>query len=257
MAIITLTTDLGLKDYYLSTVKGAILSDCPDAIIVDISHDINKYDILQASFVVKNSYISFPKGSIHIIGITPEPEAPHLAVSINDHYFIGADNGIFSLMFDKEPDMIVELQIRQDPEYLIFPTKDIFVKAACHIARGGELSVIGKKRDAFFEKTHFRAVIDEKVIKGSVIYVDSYQNAITNITETQFREVGKSRDFTIDFKQSDYNINKISKSYSDVPDGEKLALFSSSGYLEIAINKGHASGLLGLKLNDTVRVEFS
>src|SRR3989304_1121292 len=167
MAIITLTTDLGLKDYYLSTVKGAILSDCPDAIIVDISHDINKYDILQASFVVKNSYKSFPKGSIHIIGITPEPE------------------------------------------YLIFPTKDIFVKAACHIARGGELSVIGKKRDTFFEKTHFRAVIDERVIKGSVIYVDSYQNAITNITESMFREVRKSRNFTIDFKQSDYNINRI------------------------------------------------
>ena len=257
MTIITLTTDLGLRDYYLSTVKGTILSQCPDAIIVDISHDINKYDILQASFVLKNSYMSFPKGSVHIIGITPETEARHLAVYINGHYFIGADNGIFSLMFDKEPDKIVELNIRQDAEFPTFPTKDIFVKAACHIAQGGTLEVIGRPRDGFLEKTHFRALIDGLVIKGSVIYIDSYENVITNITESQFHETGKSRAFMIYFKHSDYHIDKISKSYNEVPDGEKLALFSSSGYLEISINKGHASGLLGLKLTDTVRVEFN
>ncbi|MFH1319238.1 MAG: SAM-dependent chlorinase/fluorinase [Bacteroidota bacterium] len=258
MGIITLTTDLGLKDYYLSTIKGAILSQCPDATIVDISHDIDKHDIFQASFVLKNSYTSFPKGSIHIIGINPEAgaEACHLAVNIDGHYFIGADNGIFSLMFDKKPDKIVELNITQDTDYLTFPTKDIFVKAACHIARGGTLEVIGKEKDRFFERTYLKTVVDGSVIRGTVIYVDSYKNIITNITEFLFSKVGKGRNFIILLKHSDYNIDTISRSYNDVPDGEKLALFSSTGFLEIAINKGSASGLLGLKTSDTVRVEF-
>jgi len=258
LAVITLTTDLGTKDYYLSTIKGAIISQYPEARIVDISHEINKHDILQAAFTLRNAYRSFPKGTIHILGLNPESsiDSRHVAIFLDDHYFIGSDNGIFSLMFDKKPDMIVELNLTQETDFLTFPTNDIFVKAACHIARGGTLAVIGKEIESYNERTMIRPIVDNNVLKGSVIYIDSYGNVITNITTGLFKEAGYDRKFTIYLKQTGYSISQISGTYNEVPNGEKLALFSSTGYLEIAINQGGASGLMGLDLNDTIRIEF-
>ncbi len=258
MAIITLTTDLGLTDFYLSTIKGSILTQCPDAVIIDVSHQIAKHDVFQASFIIKNAYRSFPAGSIHILGVNPETtiDTTYLAIYADGHYFVGADNGIFSMILDIKPDQIVELNISQDSDFLTFPTKDIFVKAACHIARGGTLEVIGRERPNYLEKTMLRPVLDNNTLRGSVIYIDSYQNAFTNITETIFNDAAKGREFNIFFRGSDYLVNRICESYNEVPEGEKLALFSSTGYLEIAINKGNADELLGLQLNDIVRVEF-
>ena len=258
MAIITLTTDLGTKDYYLSTIKGAILTQFPEARIIDISNEITKFDILQASFIVKNAYKSFPEGTIHIIGVNPENtvETSHIAIKADGHYFIGADNGMFSLMFDKLPDKIVELTIQPDIGFQTFPTNDVFVKAACHIARGGTLEVIGKEKASLSERTMIRPVLDGFVLKGSVIYIDSYENVIVNISESMFRDAIQGRNFNIVVKPSGYYLNKIVKTYNEVPHGEMLALFSSTGFLEIAINMGGASGLLGLQLNDTIRIEF-
>lgn len=258
MAIITLTTDLGTKDYYLSTIKGAILTQFPDARIIDISNEVTKFDILQASFIVKNAYKSFPEGTIHIIGVNPENtvETSHIAIKVDGHYFIGADNGMFSLMFDKLPDKIVELTIQPDIGFQTFPTNDVFVKAACHIARGGTLEVIGKEKASLAERTMIRPVLDGFVLKGSVIYIDSYENVIVNISESMFRDALQGRNFNIAVKPSGYYLNKIVKTYNEVPHGEMLALFSSTGFLEIAINMGGASGLLGLQLNDTIRIEF-
>lgn len=258
MAIITLTSDLGLTDFYLSTVKGAIITQCPDARIVDISHEIAKHDVFQASFIIKNAYKSFPKGTIHILGLNPESTADtsYLAIFADGHYFVGPDNGIFSLIFDVKPDLIVELNISQDTDYFTFPTKDLFVKAACHIARGGTLEVIGKVKKDFLNKIVLQPVIDGNQLRGNIIYIDSYQNAFTNITEKIFADAAKGRSFNLYIRQSNYVLNTIRKSYSEVADGDLLALFSSTGYLEIAINKGNADELLGLQLNDMVRFEF-
>jgi len=258
LAIITLTSDLGLTDFYLSTVKGAIITQCPDARIIDISHEITKHDVFQASFIIKNAYKSFPKGSIHILGLNPEStaESSYLAVFADGHYFIGPDNGIFSLIFDVTPDLIVELNISQDTDYFTFPTRDLFVKAACHIARGGTLEVIGKLRHDFLDKIVLQPVLNGNILRGNVIYIDSYRNAFTNITEKIFADTAKGRNFNLYIRQSNYVIQEIRKSYGEVPEGEMLALFSSTGYLEIAINKGNADELLGLSLNDMVRIEF-
>ncbi len=137
-----------------------------------------------------------------------------------------------------------------------FPTKEIFVKAACHLARGGTIDVLGSEKQSYLERILLRAVVEGSVIRGSVIYIDSYKNVITNITRSLFEEVGKGRPFTVFFRKFEYNIDVISNSYADVYEGEKVALFSSTGFLEIAINQGKASGLLGLDMGDTVRVEF-
>lgn len=256
MAIITLTSDWGLRDHYVGSVKGAIYSQYPEAVVVDITHDIPVFDLEPASFVIRNTYKNFPKGSIHIIAINSEAtlESPHTAVLYDDHYFIGADNGIFSLIFDKPPEKIIELNIIQDSDYFTFPTRHVFVKAACLLAKGEPIESLGEVRNSLNTLIHIAAVSDKDSIKGSVIYIDGYDNVITNITESLFSEVGKGRPYTISFRG--YDIHSMSKSYKDVEPGEKLALFGSSGNLEIAINQGNAGGLLGLRLKDSVRIDF-
>lgn len=258
MAIITLTTDLGIKDHYVGVLKGSLLQQCPDVTIVDITHQIPTYDILKAAFTIKNCYADFPKGTIHLVGVNPEitSTTPYLVAKHQDYYFIGADNGVFSLIFDEKPDQLFELNIALNPDDLTFPTKDIFSKAACHLAKGGTLEMIGKPIENWVEKAFFRAVSVGNIIKGMAIHIDHYGNIITNIDETFFKAFGEGREFTIEFRGGDYDINTISQFYSDQAEGEKLALFSSSGLLEIAMNKGNASRLLGIKESDTIRVEF-
>lgn len=258
MPIITLTTDLGLKDYYVASVKGAILKQTPDVNIVDITHEIPSFNFSKAAFIIKNCYKDFPEGSIHILGVSSDYslETPFLAVYENGHYFIGADNGIFSLIFDTPPEKIVELNLSLDTDKITFPTKDVFVKAACHIARGGTIEVIGKPKAELEVRTLFSAVSENNTIRGMASYIDHYGNIITNITESLFKNFGRGRRFTIFFRKSAHEISIISDSYHEVPEGERLAMFSSTGFLEIALNKSNASKLLGIKENDIIRIEF-
>jgi len=258
MAIITLTTDLGTQDHYVGVLKGSILMQCPKATIVDITHQVPPFDISKAAFLLKNSFLSFPEGSIHIIGVDTESDIlkQQLAVFYKGHYFIGADNGVFSLIFEEKAEKAVALDFSVSEEDLSFPTKGISVRAACHLANGGTLEMIGQHKKELEERSLFRAVSVENILKGMVIHIDHYGNIITNIDQAFFKTFGQKRNFKIEFRRGDYAIDKISKAYQDVPNGEKLALFSSSYLLEIAINKGNASKLLGIKESDLIRIEF-
>lgn len=257
MAIITLTTDLGYKDFYQAALKGSILSLLPTVNLVDITHSISAFNIPQAAFVLKNAFHYFPAGTVHLIGIDSvySDHTRYLGVKYKGHYFVGADNGIFSLMFDTPPEEMVELHIMQDLKFLHFPLSDIFSKASCHIANGGNLSDIGIPVDELEEKVNLHPVIERDTIRGSVIYIDAFQNVITNISKDLFSKVQQNRPFTLYFRKSE-SISQLSWHYNEVPEGEKLCLFGISNHLEIAINKGNASGLLGLHLGDIVRVEF-
>lgn len=256
MPIITLTSDWGLKDHYLGAVKGAILSRLPEALIIDITHTIPSFNSEQAAFILRNAYPNYPKGTVHILAINTEESEkfPHTAIRYNGHYFIGTDNGIFSLLCDKPPDKVVEIQVPQDTDYFTFSTRDRFVKVAVHLAKGGKIEELGKVKNKILEKILLKPVIDKDVIRGHVMYIDSYENVIINITEPVFSENRKGRKFSIFFRS--YEIKKISRSYQDVPPGEILALFDSNRYLEIAINQGNAAGLLGLDYKDMIRIEF-
>ncbi len=259
MAIITLTSDWGNGNHYTGAVKGALLKQNPDATIVDITHDIPSFDIMQACFVLKNAFPDFPKGTIHLIGVNTEGgiESPHLAVKYRDQFFIGADNGIFSLLFDGQDIEAVEVDVIQDSDYFTFSTRDVFVKVAVMIAGGKGLEELGHPYQSLNERYAFNPVVYPDTIIGKVIFVDAYGNVFVNIDKQLFREAGKGRNFIINFRSPDDGISEISTSYSDVVPGEKVALFGSTGYLEIAINKGKASTLLGLELNDTVTVAFN
>ncbi len=247
MAIITLTTDLGDKDIYQAALKGSILKLLPSVNIVDITNSVAAYNIQQAAFILKNSFYYFPDATVHLIGIDTvfNSETRYLAIKYKNHFFVGADNGIFSLMFDKVPDEIVEINIMQDLKFLHFPLADIFVKAACHLAQGGKLTEIGLPVSGIEKKMNLQPVIEKNLIKGSVIYIDSFQNVITNITKEFFNREQNGRLFKLSFKRNE-SIDHLSWHYNEVPEGEKLCLFGISDHLEIAINKGNASGLLGL-----------
>lgn len=259
MPIITLTTDLGIKDFYVAAIKGRIYGQLADVNIVDITHQIDKFNIAQAAFVIKNCFNEFPKGSIHIIGVRPEKNdhVEHLVALYKGHYFIGADNGVFSLIFDTPPEKLMSLNLRESEDGRNFPTKDIFVQAACHLARGGTPEVIGIPKNSINERTSFAAVVSQSNIKGVISYIDSYGNVITNISKELFFEIGKGRNFSITFGNSKYIIEEIKAEYQSSVEGEVLAIFGSTGFLEIAICMGNASELLGLNLQNSVTVFFT
>jgi S-adenosylmethionine hydrolase len=256
MAIITITSDWGIKDHYLAAVKGAIYSKMPDVTVVDVSHQILRYDIFQAAFVLKNCFRNFPPGSVHIIAVNSEAsvKTPHKFILYKGQWFIGADNGVFSLLWDDEPESIYEITTFQDSDLFTFPARDVFAKVACHLARGEKPEEMGKAVEGYNQVNVFKPVVDKNVIRGVVIYIDGYENAITNIRREDFTSTGKGRKFTLAFRGEE--IKAIHTAYSDVPPGEIVALFGATGFLEIAMNRGNASGLLGLEINETVRIEF-
>lgn len=258
MAIITLTSDWGSRDYYAGAVKGAILKLMPEVTIVDISHQVKPHDVNEAAFIVRNSWYNFPVGTVHMIDINSDASIknPHTAVFHHGHFFIGADNGIFSLIFEEKLDRIIEIDMIQDSNYFTFPARDLFAKVACHILTGKPLEEIGPERSSVMVRTTFKPVVSGNLIKGQVIHVDHYGNAITNITEVLFRKVVKNQPFNILFRSPNNRVNAVSESYKDVKEGEIVALFSTTGYLEIAMRNDNGSNLLGLNVNQPVTVEI-
>lgn len=275
MAIITLTTDFGEKDHFAGAVKGTIYTEMSDVRIVDISHSVSPFHITEASYIIKNAYKSFPPGTIHIIGIDSEltPENKHLAVLLDGHYFICANNGILSLIASEiNPEKIVEINIHNTVDRN-FPVLDVFVRVACHIARGGTLEVVGKVIENLKYQKEIEPYVnaDKTQIVGHVIYIDNYGNVVTNINRKFFDATGKGRNFVMTARTAKFQ--EIYETYSDAinfklekdkreEDGKKLAIFNSAGYIELAIYKsnsstvGSASTLFGLELRDTITVKF-
>lgn len=255
MPFITLTSDWNQNDFYVGMLKGKILTGAPDARVVDVSHQIPSFNSAQAAFVIRNSYAHFPKGSIHLVCVNTEPEPGQriLAAKYEGHYFIGTDNGIFGLLFKEEPEGLVEVSMKDENYNSIL---DVFAETACSLFSGKEISSIGISTDQYQKQTPRRAVIEESIINGTVIYIDSYQNAFTNITRELFDRIGKKRHFEVLLASNHYRINKICTKYNEVPVGELVVLFNSLDLMEIAINKGQAVPLLNLSVGSVIRVKF-
>ncbi|MXN89913.1 hypothetical protein GR160_01625 [Flavobacterium sp. Sd200] len=274
MSIITLTTDFGLKDHFVGALKGKILSCYEGAVIVDISHHVDLFNISEASYIVGAAYNSFPQSTVHLIGVDAEltKETRHIAMLWNGHYFICADNGVLSLLTQRIlPEKIVEINIHDRlPEGST--EMDAFVMVACHLAKGGLLNVIGRETNEIKQIFDLQPVVspDSNSIRGYVVYIDHFGNCVTNITKKQVKELAKGRDYEITF--STKSIKGVKSGYSDFTvnerfslkdyEGEKLAIFNEAGFLEIAIYRsnpstvGTAKTLLGLKFRDVVNVIF-
>ncbi len=275
MAIITLTTDFGLKDHFVGAIKGTILSHLPEVSLVDISHNISPFNIQECAYILKNCFHHFPKGTIHIIGVDSElsPENEHIVVEAEGHFFIGANNGIVSMITSgMEIDSAMEINLPQ-ADINSFPALHVFVPAACHIARGGKLEVIGRPFNELKESKEFepRITNNGNTILGNVIYIDNYGNAVTNIQKSLFEAYRNGRDYEIVARTN--KIRTLYHTYNGIINyeldraqrkgpGDALALFNTSGFVELSIYKsdlnsvGGASTLLGLQYRDTITINF-
>lgn len=226
--------------------------------VIDITHEVTHFDILTAAYIIKTSYDKFPAGSIHYVGLTGpdnhDLEFPYLIVESEGHYFIGFDSGIFSLVLDERPKKIFRLQARQHENRN--EVEEIILDAIVKLGNGADPSQLGKEQDSVMTSYFAVPTTDSNTIRGSIIYIDSFGNAILNIRKDFFENEHKNREFVIFMRKSDYTINKLSKSYEDTENGEIVAFFNTNGYMEIALNRGNAAGLLGLKVMDAIRVEF-
>lgn len=278
MAIITLTTDFGTKDYFVASLKGAILKELSDVTIVDISHQVSPYDLSEAAYIIRNSYDDFPKGTIHIIGVNSlsTPDQKPICTKINGHYFICGDNGILSLISQTEiPEEIFEITVHPEGIASLFPVRNCFVPVACHLARGGSPSLLGFKRNDYKQLNELKPIYrDDKFLVGNVIYIDHFGNVITNITRKYFEEISDNRPYKILLRQKDFSITDITEIYEHYHEvvqdfskevqamGRTLCLFNSAGFLEVTLYKSNpevtngANQLMGLKKGDTITIEF-
>ncbi len=255
MAIVTLTTDFGQRGYYLARLKGALLREAEGAQLVDITHDIENYDIVQAAFLFRNAWSSFPKGSIHLISVNDYNASPprFLVAAHHGHYFIAPDNGLFSLIFgNDQPKLFHELKYRQDK---LLRLEELYAQAVGFLSKGRPVIEIGLPAEEVVQRITLQPVISHSQIRGSVIFVDNYENVITNVGRDLFEQVSGGRTFQLFFKRHD-PIRKMRGHYQEVEVGAPLCLFNSAGLLEIAINMGKASSLLGLNVEDTIQIDF-
>ncbi len=256
MPVITITTDWGTKDYFVGAMKGDILSVCPEATLVDITHSIKPFDLVEGAFVFKNSWARFPKGTVHLIGMSgANKKMPVLvAISHKGHFFIGPDDGFFALVFEEVPSEIYFILDAKGNK--VFSGTAVLASSGSFLAKGGKIKEMGSKSDSLVQKSMFKPVVEENTIKGYIIYIDTFGNLITNIDQQLFERVAKNRDFEMTLRTSEYTISKISDNFMTDSSGELLVHYNESGLLEIAISQGDASKLIGLKYNDIIRIEF-
>ena len=273
MQIITLTTDMGLKDHYVAAVKGTLYKSNPGVTIVDISHEVRPFDVAEAAYYLRSCFEDFPEGTIHIIGVDAEPMVnfggsegsfPSILV-FKGHYFVGNDNGFFgSFLQENIPEAFYRIDdVLSKISLFKFPTKNIFAPIASRIVAGDELDSFASAYTHYKKALESNAIIETNLIKGKVVHVDNFGNIITDVHKTLIERFAKDIPFTIYYRNKDYYIEEISATYNSVPVGEKVAIFNDRGFLEIAINRGAngsnggAEKLFGVRIGDVVRVEFT
>lgn len=248
MPLLTLTSDIGNQDYLTGAVKARLLNINPDFRLVDISHNITPFNYPQAAYVCRSSIKNFPDFTYHLILVNlfeKKPDQLLLAFHKNQYLFC-ADNGLLTMILEEKPEMVIGIPLEKKEVKNTLYCVDIFGKTIDKLVNGEPIQNIGMPDVVYIEKNPLRPATGEDWIDGQIIFIDNFENVVVNITHEEFEKQRKGRHFKISFKRDEV-IERISESYADVPEGEKLALFNSAGYLEIAINKGNAAGLLGLK----------
>lgn len=265
MAVITLTSDYGVKDHYVAALKGVLHRELPDPKIVDITHQIQAFNITEAAFILRNAYHHFPAGSVHLILVDEEalPEKPHLVMQQGEQFFVAADNGVLSMLNpEKKPEKIVAIDFRNSPD--LNSARDIFARAAAHIIRGGKMELLGRVVN------EMKVLLLPKPIKrdndthliGSVIYIDRFGNLVTNLQQKEVTEMAKGRRVRINLPRGRKVDKILGHYYEEKNEGSLIAIFNASGMLEIALFRtstdtfGGATDLLGMRLGDQVDIEF-
>lgn len=269
MSIITLTSDYGLKDGAVASVKARLLQEINKVTLVDISHDVSPYNVPETAFIVKNVFREFPKKTIHLIGVDAEQteQRKHLLVVLEQHFFIGADNGFFSLL---QPDLKFEhiyQIVHPKSDTSIFPMKEVFSEIATSIINDDFQQFVNPINSVTIWKSNYYNTTAENELLAHIVYVDRMGNLITDLTKQDFEQFVQNKYFEIYISRK--KITKIFQKYDDFMStsttinnlaGKAIAVFNSFGLLEIALYKsspehgGSAAELLGLKVGDSVRI---
>jgi len=248
MAFVTLTSDIGSQDYLVGAIKGQLLSINPNFSLVDISHQLSPFNYPQAAYVIRNAVRNFPEFTYHIVLVNLFEKKPEqlLLAFYNNQYIFCADNGLLSMIVEGKPEMVIGLPLDKTAIKNTIYCVSVIGGAINDMQNGKALQQIGAPDISYLEKNHLKPLLGDDWMEGQIIFIDHFENVTVNITRNEFEEQRRGRSFRIVFKRDEV-IDKISETYADVPEGEKLALFNSGGYLEVAINKGNAAGLFGLQ----------
>ncbi len=248
MALITLTSDFGLQDYIAGAVKGQLLQIDPSFRIIDISHQIAPFNYPQAAYICRNTIWQFPENTYHIILVNLFEQKPEhlLLAQLNGQTIFCADNGLLNMILPAKPALIVGLPLDKNAiKNTLFCIRQIG-QAILSMEEGVLPETLGDPEIDYIQKNELRPLLGDNYIEGQIIFIDKFENVIVNITRDEFEAQRRGRSFRIVFKRNEI-IDRISESYADVAQGEKLAIFNSANYLEVAINKGNAAGLFGLQ----------
>ncbi|MBN3584491.1 SAM-dependent chlorinase/fluorinase [Algoriphagus aestuarii] len=255
MALVTFLSDFGDKDYYVPAVKAKMLAVNPQLNIIDISHSIDTFDIAHAAFVLRSTFREFPKGTVHLVAMntTGALTQGYIGIKLEEHIFVGPNNGVLSLLADHDPGIMVQFADIHVQDST-FPAKDILAPIAAKVASGAAIHDFGGPLTGFRKLMSRQAKATREQILGHVIRVDRYGNLITNIQKEVFEKLNPGK-FSIEFGREE--LFHLNKGYDQVEPGDCFAFFNSLNLLEIGINHGHGADLLGLKYDSVVFVNFN
>jgi S-adenosylmethionine hydrolase len=250
--LIALLTDFGVRDHYAGTMKGVVLGICPEATLVDISHDVPPHDVLTASLELAACYKYFPAGTVFLVVVDPGVGSSRrpLAAEAGDYRFVAPDNGVLSAVFkETPPKRVVELTERRFARPTVsrtFEGRDRFAPAAAWLAKGTELRALGRTFTDYLRLAIPDPVVTEDEIRGEVLRVDRFGNLITNIDRRSFDRLGRPGEVTLEIRAGDHRVGRLVTTYAEITPGEVCSLFGSTDHLEVAANSASAADTLGL-----------
>lgn len=261
--IITFTSDFGTREYYVGAVKGVILDICPQARVIDLSHDINSHDILEGAFTLACAYRYYPPRTIHLVVVDPGVGSARrgLAVRTARHFFVAPDNGILSLVWSRDPaEQVVSLETERFFHHPVSPTfhgRDIFGPAAAWLARGVAVEELGPVISDYVRlPAPAVEAVGPKRLQGMVLHVDKFGNIITNITPADVERELRHRPEHLSFQIGKWRVRKQVRFYSEGSEQEPFSLVGSSGYYEVALLQRPAAQVLGVRPGMKVWVEM-
>lgn len=258
--IITLLSDFGTRDHYVASMKGVILGINPRSTLIDISHRVRPQDIQEGAFLLASAFSSFPKGTVHLSVVDPGvggPRKPILVVT-SRYYFVGPDNGIFTLALHREK--VKQVVVLTNKKYFLsrvsstFHGRDVFAPVAAHLSLGIRPESFGDEVDSWESLRIAKTEQKGRELRGEIVHIDAFGNLISNIDEKTFFDVTRSHNFFI--KMGRQRIHTLKKGYWEGKKGEVVALIGSSGFLEISIREGTAEKILHMKRGDKIKVRI-
>jgi hypothetical protein len=260
LGIVTLITDFGLKDWYVGAMKGSILQVNPRCQIIDVTHQIAPQGIQEAAFVLKNCYSFYPAGTVHVVVVDPGVGTRRRAVVLRQggHFFVGPDNGVFTFILNdfKETEgvEITRKKYFNFPLSATFHGRDLFAPVAGHLSLGLNPVRLGPPLHHFEKISWPKPQIRGNKIQGSILWVDAFGNLITNLSSLVYGPLMEDRPIRIQGKG--WRIDRITHNYGEGLAGQPMALFGSTGFLELAVNQGCAREILGLAPGGPLRIDL-